>query len=87
MFFKFFMNDPYARLTTLRVVFMRTLHYDRGQIPKMNFPISIRKTEGYGLSPLDGGFVFDDPGQWIHDDENSAGMMESFPLTERRWAG
>ena len=68
MFKKFFVNDPATQLTSLLVVFKRDLQYDRGQTIALKFPISMRRTEGYGApSPEDGGFVFDDPGRWLEE--------------------
>lgn len=66
LFLSFFVNDTYARLTTLEVCFIREEVYDRGQRTDIEFPIKIRRFERNDApSPANGGFTIECQGKWL----------------------
>ena len=66
LFKNFFVNDAYARLADLEVVFTRIEVYDRGQSSDIEFPIKFRRLERDDApSPVDGGFTVECQGKWL----------------------
>lgn len=69
LFKTFFAHNPYSRLTSLEVCFLRHRREDRGQRFEMKSSIKIKRLERDDApSPLDGGFVVDADGEWLHCD-------------------